>query len=723
MIIILVLGIITANIFVIVVGKTHVKSDTDLTRYINASNVSETIIAKRGKIYDANGTVLADDVVTYDIICYLDESRTGDYIENKAETARMLAPILDMDVNDIYDLLSNDVYQVELGSKGRNLSKDQKDAIELEMENSKLDNVYVDGVLENTENDYNGIDFIESSKRVYPKGTFASYIVGFAQSDEDREMIGKMGVELDYDEYLKGTNGFTSYQTDENGYILEGMSEVRTEAINGNNVYMTLDEEIQDALESAFEKTNETFNVDRSWGAVMEVDTGKILAWGQYPSFDPNELEISDYNNYGSQYAYEPGSVMKSFIYAAAIDTGYYNGDTEIPSTAFMYDIIDGEITRVNYDNGIYKPIENYADKWWEGTITYDEGLIRSSNVATCSLLTEVINPTIYMDYLDSFGFFQEVGTRLSEVTGNLNYTWPSEKLSLTYGQGSSVTMLQLLQGYSAIFSDGTMKKPYFVDKVVNSYDGSIVLQNEPVISEEVIKPETAELLQDMLEKVVSDEDGTAKFYQMENIDIIAKTGTSQVAGVGGYDDSKMISSVMIGLPADNPKYMFYYAYQADEVYAAHQYNDAEMIVLNAIARKYQLNIESQDINLDDIQEDEVIQEFEMDNLINHSIEYANLKLEGTNSNIILIGDGDTVIDQLPKSGSTYFTYSNVLLLTDYNDFTMPNMYGWTKSEVIDFWTITGKEINIIGSGICSEQSLQPNSIVSNEDIIEVKLE
>ena len=116
-------------------------------------------------------------------------------------------------------------------------------------------------------------------------------------------------------------------------------------------------------------------------------------------------------------------------------------------------------------------------------------------------------------------------------------------------------------------------------------------------------------------------------------------------------------------------------------------------------------------------------EKFEMDNLINHSLSYAENKLEGTNANIIIIGDGENIIDHLPKKGSKYFTYSNVLLLTNYNEFKMPNMYGWTKSEVIDFWTITGKEINIIGSGVCTEQSLQSNTVVTDEDIIEVKLD
>ena len=714
MIIILVLGILTANIFVIVIGRTHVKSNTDLNRYINASNVSESIIASRGSIYDDNGVVLADDVVTYDIICFLDESRTNAYVKNKAETARMLAPILDMDVNAIYDLLCKDVYQVELGSKGRNLSKEQKDLITGQISLSKAD--------DDSGNDFNGISFIESSKRVYPKGTFASYILGFAQSDENREMCGKMGVELNYNEYLQGKNGHTSYQTDENGYILEGMKEERTEAVNGNDIYLTIDEEIQDSLESAFEKTEETFNIDRIWGAVMEVDTGKVLAWGQYPSFDPNELVIEDYNNYGSQYAYEPGSVMKGFVYAAAIDSGNYDGSELIDSSSFYYDYVDGEISRVDYYNGKYSPITNAYDRSW-GMISYDEGLVRSSNVASCSLLTSVISPEIYRQYLEKFGFFQEVGTEVPEVTGTLNYNWPSEKLSLSYGQGSSVTMLQLLQGYSAIFSDGTMKKPYFVDKVVNSYDGSVILQNEPVISDPVISEESALQLQGLMQQVVDSEVGTARFYRMDDFNLLAKTGTSQVAGDGGYDESKMISSVMIGLPAEDPQYIFYYAYQGDSVYASHQYNDGEMIVLNAIARKYQLSIEDQNLDLDDINGTEVIQEFTMDNLINHSISYAESKLEGCNPNIVVIGDGDSIIDQLPKAGSKFFTYSNVLLLTDYDNFKMPDMTGWTKSEVIDFWTISGKKINIIGSGICTEQSLPAGSTVSDQDIIEVKLE
>ena len=206
-------ALVIANVFLVTVFKVHIRSNTSLEDYVSSvSNVEERIFASRGNIYDAEGEILAQDVKTYDIICYLDPERlaSGDevaYVDNPAFTARALAPILEMEEADIYDILTSNsgLYQIELGAAGRNLSEDQKDAIEA-----------IEGL--------HGIGFRNSYKRYYPYGeTMCPQLLGFAQSDNTGKLIGKLGIEAYLNDELSGTDGYHSYQRDKYGYILPGM--------------------------------------------------------------------------------------------------------------------------------------------------------------------------------------------------------------------------------------------------------------------------------------------------------------------------------------------------------------------------------------------------------------------------------------------------------------------------------------------------------------------
>lgn len=276
--------LVIANVFLVVIGKVHIRSGTSLTNYIQSvSNVEEKIFASRGNIYDNSGAVVAQDVQTYDIICYLDTDRLSSsdevaYVDNPIFAAQALAPILEMDPADIYSILTSnpDLYQVELGAAGRNLSEEQKKQIEA-----------IEGL--------HGIDFRNSYKRTYPYGeVFSPQLVGFAQSDNTGKLIGKLGIEAYLNDELSGTDGYHSYQRDKSGYILPGMYEETISAINGYDVYLTLDIAIQEALNTALNTTMEAKNASRAWGAVVEIKTGKILAWGQTPSYDPNHLSADD---------------------------------------------------------------------------------------------------------------------------------------------------------------------------------------------------------------------------------------------------------------------------------------------------------------------------------------------------------------------------------------------------------------------------------------------
>ena len=307
------IAVLVADVFCVSILQKHMNSDTALSAYLDSSNtIVEYTKAMRGNIYDRNGNVIAQDARTYNIVCILDENRPSidgeiTYVKDREHTAEVLSRILMIDYDKVLSLLNQDVYQTELGNAGRNLSRNVKEQIEAE--------------------EVPGIEFTDSIQRLYPNHTFASNLIGYAIGDENGSTVGQMGLELYLDSYLSGKDGKRVYQVDKNGYVLPGMREETISSVNGNDVYLTLDAGIQQALEAAFRQTAEQFEATSVWGGAMEIRTGKVIAWGQYPSFDPNSLEnITNYNNIGSQSAYEPGSTMKTFAWAAAINEGSYNG-------------------------------------------------------------------------------------------------------------------------------------------------------------------------------------------------------------------------------------------------------------------------------------------------------------------------------------------------------------------------------------------------------------
>lgn len=706
--------LLASNVFLVTIMQVHVRSGTDLSAYADSANtVTETTKALRGNIYDRNGTVIAQDSRTYNIVCILSKDRpsvegTVAYVQDKEGTAEALSKILNVDQDTILGYLNQDVYQTELGTAGRNLSQSTKDEIEAL--------------------NLPGIEFTDSIQRVYPLGTFASNLIGFAQSDETGSTVGKMGAELYLDSYLKGTDGYRTYQADSDGYILPGMKETTVSAVNGDNVYTTLDQTIQEALEESFTMTNSTFsNVKRCWGAVMEISTGKILAWGQYPSFDPNTLDITDYNNYGSQLPYEPGSTLKTFTWAAAINEGVYDGSAAVDGGPYYFTMdADGTIHRTSTSNSLYATIYNASRKNY-GTTDYDHGLIYSANTIAATVDTELITPETDLEYLKNFGFFDTVNSDgLPEETGVLNFTWPQDKVSLSYGQGSTVTMLQMLQAYSAVFGDGNMVRPYYIDSIRDSYDDSIVYQAKTKITGTPITSDTASELQSILYRVVNDDDGTAKYYKIPECEIIGKTGTTQVAENGTYQSGLTIASFMCAMPADKPQVIVYYAFEASYDHNAHYYTEPVKNLLRKTAMRLGFaNSTTTDTTTTDTATSETaapteIVTSDMPDVVNHTLDYANAKLSGTGADITVLGDGDTVIDQYPKSTATVSTGEKVFLLTDTNSFVLPDMTGWTRKDVTALWSVTQFGFKLSGDGVVTEQSIPGGTTVTRGTEIEV---
>lgn len=706
-----VMFLVTANVFVVSVLKVHLRSGEDLSVYADGANVQvEDLRAIRGYIYDGSGNIIAQDTLTYNIYCILDKNRpavkgTVAYVEDPEYTASILSTILDISYDRCLAFLTQqNVFQTELGTAGRNLSKKTKELIE----------------------SYNlpGIEFESSVQRSYPLGIFASNLIGFAQADETGSTVGRMGLELYLDDYLKGTNGKKIYQADKNGHILPGMKEEIVSEVNGNNVYLTINKDLQETLEQAFLETKEIFNSDRIWGSVMEVDTGKILAWGQSPSFDPNKLEIEEYNNYGAQLPYEPGSTMKTFTYAAAINEGVYDGSKQVYSGPYCF-LADSNNNPYRVEKGGYACINNAGRKNY-GWIDYDYGLIYSSNTITASLETELISPDIYLQYLKDFGFFEPVNTPgMKEQNGVLNFTWPYDKLALGYGQGSTVTMLQMLQAYSAVFSDGTMKRPYIIDSIVDAYDSNNVLyKGKTEITGNPISEQTAKQLQDILYRVVNEETGTARFYQIPETKIIGKTGTTEVAVANSYDSGKTIVSFMSGLPADDPKYMVYYCFEGDYDPNAHFKSDPVKSILRKVAMMFNLSDSNEVIETPENPDEQLeivdIKSYEMTNVINHSLDYALAKVQDYNADVIVLGEGNNVIDQYPKPNETITTKQKLFLQTDTNSFSLPDMTGWTRKEVTALWNITQLSFKLVGNGKVVSQNIPAGTTVDKNSQIEV---
>lgn len=713
----LAMGLIAFDVFSVSVRQLHMRSNTDLSEYVYSSNrriTTET--ALRGGIYDRNGNLIAQDSRTYDIVCILSKTRLhGDkspaYITDIADTAKKLSTVLSADEETILNYLESaeaaGSYQTELGMYGRQLTEAQKTAIE--------------------EFELEGIEFNDSIQRIYPNGVFASNLIGYAQSDDEGNTVGKMGFEQILDSYLSGTDGYSDSQVDKNGTVLEGMQSKTVSADNGDNVYLTIDADVQNSLEESMQMTVDMFDeVTSVWGAAMEIKTGKVIAWGQWPSFDPNTLDITEYNNVGAQLPYEPGSTLKTFLWAAAINEGKYDGDAVTDGNQYCFIGDDNRNPVRTYSEENHGCIYNaHQNKY--GMIDFDHGLIYSLNTVSAAIQNELLTPDLHLDYLRRFGFFTSVDTDgIQEHPGLLNFKWPGDKVSLSYGQGSTVNILQMLQAYSAIFSDGTMVKPYFVESIRDSYDNSTIYQAQTEVTGNPITPATAKQVQSILYRVVNDEDGTAVKFQIPECKLIGKTGTTQVAKDGmSYDETNItINSIMAALPADDPQILVYYGFQCKYDGTAGYRTEPQINFLRKVAITYGLSDSAIAVDSDDSETvtDKVLKT-DMPALVNHSLEYAESKLSGSGTKVIKLGTGSTVVAQYPSEGDKISSNERVFLVTDKSSFEMPDLTGWTRKDITALWEVTNYKFTIEGSGRVVSQSIPPGSIVSKGTEILIKFE
>lgn len=656
----------------------------NLKSFANKRNTKkETLYALRGNIYDVNGDVLAQTINSYTIIAYLDESRSKDskvplHVVNKEDTAEKLATVLDMSKEQILERLNKKAYQVEFGSKGKGLTELQKEAIE----NLNL----------------SGIDFITTHKRYYPNNNFLSYVIGYTSSDENGNMKGLMGIEKQYDEKMTGTNGFVKYQKDLNGYKFPNSNEIRKEKIDGNDVYLTIDSNVQMSLETAINKAQNESSANWIVAVVADAKTGKILGSATSPSFNPNTKDIKNYLNPLVSYTYEPGSVMKTYSYMAALE----NNPTWDPYNT-------------NCETGPYEIGDDTVRDWnktgW-GLIPYSRGYTLSSNTCVANMIKNYLSRQKLMDYYKKLGFGQKTEIDLpNEYTGKVKFKYDVEVVNAGFGQGITTTPIQQIKALTAISNNGVILNPYIVSKTVNSSTKEVTYKAEVKEGEKVASTETINKIKDLMYRVVNSDSSetTGSKYKMDGYDLIGKTGTAQIANprTGKYYDGKYdyITSFSGMYPKDDPKVILYVAFQRS--YNSNVLPQTVQTIVRDTAKYLGIFEEAPEINKE-------VTTYKLGSYKNKTTESVKQSLDALGASYVIFGDGNKVISQYPNKNSKVSTKDKVFIFTN-GTITMPDLTNYSVKEADVVLSKLGIKHTINASGYIGYQSVSAGTVINSD--------
>nr|WP_325178152.1 penicillin-binding protein [Macrococcus caseolyticus] len=645
----------------------------------------------RGKILDRNGAVLAEDIESYKLVAVLDKrmSQKGKpkrHVVDKKKTAKALSKIIDMPYKEILKTLNTKkAFQVEFGKAGKDLSFNQKK----EIEQLKLP----------------GITFFSEKKRFYPNGNFASHLVGYAEKNPDTNQIqGMMGVEKIFDTYLSGKAGKTSYKQDIWQYVLPKSGNV-IPAVNGDNVNLTIDKNIQIFVEDSLDAMVKRYAPKDLFAVVTDAKTGEILGYGQRPTFNPQTRE-----NFGEKWAndlyqntYEPGSTFKTFGLAAAIEEGKYHPKEKYKSGERE---IAGSV------------ISDWNDVGW-GMISMNKGFQLSSNVLMMKLQDDVGTDKMKA-YYEKFGFGRSTGSLFeSEVSGHISWGDELSKKVSAFGQSTTVSPAQMIQAQTAIVNEGKMLAPYFVKDIV-SPDKSIVYQGKRKVVGQPISKNTAKETMKALYDVVYGSEMHAYSYRIDDYKIAGKTGTAQVPDTknGGYVQGYQpyMVSFMGYAPAKNPRVIIYYGMSLAQKNAGEAYNIGvsegyKPLMENTLKYLDVGETKNKTNKLSDTIKDKT----------SMNIDKATSEIEGAGFNPVVIGNGKNVTAQVPHD-TELLKGDKIFLLTD-DQITAPDMTGWSKRDLLMFEALTEVKVQFDGSGYVVKQSIDPGEKLKKGDKITVSMD
>jgi stage V sporulation protein D (sporulation-specific penicillin-binding protein) len=386
-----------------------------------------------------------------------------------------------------------------------------------------------------------GIELLKEKKRVYPKGSLAAQVIGFVGLDNQ----GLSGVELAYDEYLRGKEGEVITEGDPEGVELYGALRELEPGIDGMNLTLTLDENIQYVAEREIEKQIKESRALSGMCMVMDVKSGEILALASKPDFDPNAYQMADRRSWHPRFLdpYEPGSTFKLITVAAGLAEGVVSIDTKFKAMDSI--IIGGKV------------IKNSHEIDWPGSyITLSQVLEQSINTGAAQIGLK-LGPEKFYGQIKAFGFGERTNFGMWGESKGIVRHWKSwykpDVGMVTFGQSIAVTPLQLLSAISVFADDGMRVRPFVVKKI-ESIDGKFVKVYAGDGGVRVVSHKVADQMKKLMRSVVVN--GTAKRAQIAGFAVCGKTGTAQKVSPGGrgYLKDHYISSFVGFAPMDDPR-------------------------------------------------------------------------------------------------------------------------------------------------------------------------
>lgn len=692
------LQISMAFVFLLFVGRFLYLS---ISKTIAGENISERVsnlykrdeILKsvRGAIYDNSGNVIAEDSHSFTLYAILDKSSLDYkgkpmYVVDKKKTAEKLSTVIPLSEKKILKYLhpKHKAYQVEFGTAGSGISLATK---------KKIMAMHLPG-----------IHFDETPSRLYPNGRFASHIIGIAQPFNDKKthsinLIGTMGIEKYFNKVLSGKDGRRIALVDAGEYQLPGGQHSYKAPINGNNIYLTIDSQLQIYLENLLDAVQNKYKPKALTAIVEDVKTGKIMAASQRPTFDPATRKgLNDnWRNILVQDSYEPGSVFKILSITAAIQEGKYN-----PKEYYR----SGSITF----NG--STIHDWNYTGW-GAIPFEQAFPRSSNVGM-SILVNRLGRHTWRRYLDNYHIGKKTNITLpDENSGLINIHSQIDQAVTSFGQGINVNALQMMQVYSALANSGQMLKPQLVEKIVSS-SGKVIKRYKKIkVGKPVYSQETAQTTLKLMRDVVEKEYGTGMTYKIPGKSIAVKTGTAQIAGIhGGYlkGDRNYLFSVVGLTPADNPRYCIYITMKQPQIMSDPPETIMSLIfkpLINRVSVSSKVDIMGEQITIPSVK--------------GQSREQAVRLLEKMGLYVETIGSGNKVEAQSILANTKVNPNSKIIIFTG-GIIRCPNMKGWTIKQVTQFANISKVKVEVLGKGKVYKQSSIPRSILNRNSKVKVEL-
>lgn len=724
---------------------------------------SMVISASRGTIYDKNGEIMAISYSTETVL--LDPGGVQDFVESQeqkiqdaaeeaaekgapytapevldqAYIARGLSRILDVEEETILEHLENtaDRYWKVKKKVDQDVADEVRRFIngEIDDEGNQLTTVDEDGntVLISTggrPTRLQGISLTPDTKRLYPFGSLAGNVIGFVNANN----MGAYGLEASYDDVLSGSTGLTITPTNVNGTpLLFSGGEQMFDAENGSSLVLTLDTNVQYALEKGLESMLDKYDAaNGGTGIVMDVNTGGIVAMASYPNYDPGDfstiyteglqaeldaalaeiqqnrstyeteeaynqalanaratIQFKQWRNKCYQDTYEPGSTFKPITLATALEEGVVNMNTTFTCTGSIH------------VEGWGKPI-NCSKRAGHGTQTLKVATGNSCNPAFVTMGLK-IGTEAYYRYLKSFGLMETTGIDLpAEAEGIFanEDSFNSNVVSLaaySFGQTFNVTPLELIRAQAATINGGYLYTPYLVEQVLDD-EGNILSQHETTAVRQVISEETSAKVRECLEWVVSD--GGGRNGQVTGYRIGGKTGTADKTGT-----KDVVVSFMCFAPADDPQYIMLLTMDTPSRTTGTAVFGGTMVAPVAS------QIMSEILPLLGVEPDYTAEELvgadtTVPNVVGQTREAAEDRLADLGFTFRTVGDGDTVTDQTPAGGAIVPGNASIILYLGQEKpdtpCTVPNVVGKSASEANKAITNAGLIMKVTGTTTAS---------------------